>query len=165
MMLWVISAVLLLAALALQTTGVAMRLDVVAPVLTAVGLAAPRLRALAWAAIMGALWSPMTSCAPLVLIGIWCGIVLVLRGVARGVEWQQPIMAFGIAAAVSLCWQVCAWLAGLASDVPLVLSLDMLDAFVVRPLTSGAMFVALFRPLVACVRVRPPRTRVRHAWQ
>ncbi|GEM_PF-2318698 len=165
MMLWGISALMLLAALALQTTGMAMTLDVVAPVLTGVGLAVPRLRALAWAAIMGTLWSPMASSAPLILIGIWCGIVLVLRGVARGVEWQQPIMAFGIAAAVSLSWQACAWLAGLASDVPLVVSQDMVYAFVVRPLTSGALFVALFHPIMACVRARPPRTRVRNAWQ
>jgi hypothetical protein len=165
MMLWGISALMLLAALALQTTGVAMLLDVVAPVMTGVGLAVPRLRALAWAVIMSTLWSPLTSSAPLVLIGIWCGIVLVLRGVARGVEWQQPIMAFGIAAAVSLSWQACAWLAGLASGVPLVLSHDMVYALVVRPLTSGALFVALFQPIMACVRVRPPRARVRHAWQ
>jgi len=165
MMLWGVSALMLLAALALQTTGMAMLLDVVAPVMTAVGLAAPRLRALVWAAILGTLWSPLASSAPVVLIGIWCGIILVLRGVARGIEWQQPIMAFGIAAAVSLSWQLCALLAGLASDVPLVVSHDMVYAFVVRPLTSGALFVALFHPLMACVRVRPPRTRVRNAWQ
>lgn len=164
MMLCAASVVALLLTLALQTSGVAPVVDVLAPLLTAVGLAAPRMRALAWAALLGALWSPLVSCAPIIIIGIWCGIVLVLRGVARGVEWQQPIMAFGIAAAVSFSWQACVWLAGLASDVPLTLTRAMLLAFVARPLISGALFVLVFDPLVRCVRAPAARPRVRHAW-
>jgi hypothetical protein len=97
-----------------------------------------------------------------VLAGIWCGCVLLLHGISRSVEWQQPLIAFVIAAGTSLLWQISTWFVFLAEGGPMIISRAALSALIVKPLTAGAMFVALFHTIVACAGTRREYLRWTH---
>ncbi|MCX7846612.1 MAG: hypothetical protein N2595_01050 [bacterium] len=124
-----------------QRVGLEMAWDVLTPVLVAVGLAGSLRRGVGWALIMAVVLSAAMRVHPLVVFGVWAAVILVLRAVARGVEWEQPLVMFVIAALTSVGWQLglllLNWFGGLA---PTVDRYSVLSIFA-RSVTAGLGFM------------------------
>ncbi len=132
----------------LQRVSGGMMWDVITPVLAAVGLAAPRRRALLWALAMAVLLNASMRVHPLVLLGVWAVVIGVLGAIARGVEWERVPLGFLIVALTSLSWQVCVLLLNWFGGIEPTLDGYTLLSLVVRPLTAGVVFVLCAGTLV-----------------
>lgn len=165
MNLLVVSAAALAVLCAVQRAGGVMW-DVITPVLAAVGLAAPRRRAILWAVGMAVALSAAMRVHPLVLFGVWAVIIGVLGAVARGMEWERVPISFAIAALTSLSWQLGVLLLNWFGGIQPTLDSDGLLSLVARPLTAGLIFVMCAGTLVqaadpyrAAPAARTPRRR------
>jgi len=160
------SAAVLMLMSVMQRMGGGMLWDVLTPLLTAVGLAAPRRRAMLWALAMAVLLSAAMRVHPLVVLGVWAVVIGVLGAVARGMEWERLPVSFAITAVTSLSWQLGVlllnWFGGTQPtfDSYCVLSLAA------RPLTAGIVFAMCAGTLVraadpdrATPALRAPRRR------
>lgn len=140
--------------------------DVITPVLAAVGLAAPRRRAMLWALGMAVALNAAMRVHPLVLLGVWAVIIGVLGAVARGMEWERVPISFAMAALTSLSWQFGVLLLNWFGGIPPTLDSYFVLSLVARPLTAGLIFVMCAGTLVraadperAAPAARAPRRR------
>jgi hypothetical protein len=132
-------------------------IDVITPLIVAVGLGTSMRRSVLWACLMGAAWSVFVNFHPAALIALWCAMVLVLGVVARGTEWEKPFVGAAIAAATAVVWRIGALLIGWFGGTPPTLDRYALLTFAARPLTAGLVFLLIGIPLVHVVQ--PVRLR------
>ena len=126
--------------------------DLVTPVVAAVGLAAPRVRAAWWAVVTGLLYAAFTQLNPLAVVGAWWALVSVLGAVARGAEWERPPLAFVIVFLASLLWHTGLLCIGSVLDMPPTMDRMAWCALIFRPLTAGLLFLLFFQPLLRGAR-------------
>jgi hypothetical protein len=129
-------------------------IDVISPLITAVALAAPRKTAFAWIAVMGLLWSAFISLPFVTLILVWSVVVWSVGSIARDLAWEHKSVGATIAIFVSLSWHcsllVIDWFSGHAPSIDLY----SLGTLLIRPITSGILFIVLCDVLIRAANPR-----------
>lgn len=154
MSLFIFSIMAVLANSLLQSIPRGHVVDVISPLITAVALAAPRKTAFAWIAVMGLLWSAFISLPFVALILVWSVVVWVIGSVARDLAWEHKSVGATIAILVSFSWHcsllIIDWCSG---HVP---SMDIysLGTLLIRPVTSGILFIVLCDVLIRAANPR-----------
>jgi len=161
MRLVLVSAAVLTLMSVMQRMGGGMLWDVLTPVLTAVGLAAPRRRAMWWALAMAVLFSAAMRVHPLVVLGVWAVVLGVLGAVARGMEWERLPVSFAIAAVTSLSWQLGVLLLNWFGGIQPTFDSYCLLSLAARPLTAGILFVLCAGTLVRAADPERPAPAAR----
>jgi hypothetical protein len=154
MSLFIISLFALLANTLLQTIPEGHVVDVISPVIAAVGLAAPRKTAFAWTAIMALLWSAFISPSFVTLILLWSSIVWFIGSISRDIAWDHRSVGATVAILVSLFWHYSLLLIDLFSGHPPAIDIFTLGTLLIRPITSGILFIVLANVLVRAANPR-----------
>jgi hypothetical protein len=157
MILFLTSLLSLGAVLVLQRIPGGNAVDVITPLIVAVGLGTSMRRSVPWACVMGAVWSVFVNFHPAALIALWCAVMLVLGVVARGTEWEKPVVGATIAAVTAVVWRIGALLIGWFGGSPPTIDRYALLSFAARPLTAGLLFLLVGVPLAHALR--PERLR------
>lgn len=149
MKLTMVSVVAVVLQVLLQHQGLGLMWDVLTPVLVAVGLVAPRGRAIVWVIVMSFALTAAMRVHPLVLMGVWIVAVSVVRVAARGLEWERRPIGFAVAALTSAGWHAAVLLLNWFGGVVPTLDLTSVISMAGRAVTAGLAFVVCGELLTA----------------
>ena len=129
---------------ACQGTAVRVGIDPVTPLLTALALAAPRTRGIAWIVPMALVWSAFSGVPWTAVLCLWSVTFFVVRSIARRVEWERNDISFAIAVFTSIGWRTAVlafvFLAGRTPSLSWRTWLTLVTA----GLSSGVIFAVFF---------------------
>jgi hypothetical protein len=154
MSLFLFSILALLANSFLQSVPEGHVVDVISPLITAVALAAPRKTAFAWATIMGLLWSAFVSSPFVTIILVWSIIVWFIGTISRDIAWDHRSVGATVAIIVSFSWHYALLTIDVFSGHPLTMDVYSLGTLLIRPITSGIIFIVLAHVLVRAANPR-----------
>mgnify|MGYP001186467256 CR=1 FL=1 len=120
--------------------------DAVSPLITALGLAGTRQRAIACVIVMSILWSGLARFPVFATAAVWGTIIWILDAVARRIEWSHPLIELVIALVVSLAWEASIIVLNALAGIRPTLDGAAVAALMLRPVTSALLFAA-FAPL------------------